>query len=243
MKKVLPLVLLSFLLCGVVSAASLYGEYKGHQIIKVTANGTALKPVDVPAIELDDRTMVPVSLLEQLGVQVNWDGQNQTVDVQMPKSDSSDKKKYAELADYYIELRDLSDYIKSFTQEMNYFQTATANGNSKLTMQDLLTEYQSTADANKKAYNDLLKLPNETAPITDSKAYPQLETFAKSMKSYGDALVKLGLYEKSFVNYPEQTNQILSDYFQLMSEGNKSRQEADVVIQQQYRMYMDKVIS
>lgn len=39
---------------------------------------------DVPAISMEGRTLVPVSLLKELGVKVDFDANKQTVDVKVP---------------------------------------------------------------------------------------------------------------------------------------------------------------
>jgi len=81
MKKIVTVVMVSMLFAGAVSAASVWGTYKGNQIIRITSNGVALKTPDVPAISYNGRTMIPISMLGQLGVGYTWDGKNQTVDV------------------------------------------------------------------------------------------------------------------------------------------------------------------
>lgn len=89
-KKVLVLTLLAlFVLSGVVSAASLWGTYKGNNIIRLTIDGKAAKVSDVPVISYQGRTMVPIYLLNQAGINYTWDQRNQTVDVQKTSSPSS----------------------------------------------------------------------------------------------------------------------------------------------------------
>ncbi|WP_127532781.1 stalk domain-containing protein [Paenibacillus kobensis] len=75
---------ISLLTAGVVSAASIWGTYKGNNIIRLTVDGTPVKVSDVPAISYNGRTMIPIYLLQQAGVNYTWDGKNQTVDIQKP---------------------------------------------------------------------------------------------------------------------------------------------------------------
>ncbi len=83
------------LFAGVVSASSMWGTYKGNQIIKVKdMNGNELVVQDVPAISYQGRTMVPISMLKQLGVQVEWVGKTQTVYVTLPNGASSTANNY-----------------------------------------------------------------------------------------------------------------------------------------------------
>lgn len=57
------------------------GTYKGNQIIRITSNGIPLKTPDVPSISYNGRTMIPISMLGQLGIGYTWGAKNQTVDV------------------------------------------------------------------------------------------------------------------------------------------------------------------
>ncbi|AIQ34195.1 hypothetical protein R50345_05845 [Paenibacillus sp. FSL R5-0345] len=84
-KKIIAIaVTASLLMTGVVSAASMWGTYKGNDIIRITSNGVALKTNDVPAISYNGRTMIPINMLGQIGLGYNWDQDNKTVDVKSP---------------------------------------------------------------------------------------------------------------------------------------------------------------
>lgn len=81
-RKVLILtVLLSLIFMGVVSAASLWGNYKGNQVIRLTVDGVPVKVSDVPAVSLNGRTMIPIYLLKEAGINYSWDQKNQTVNI------------------------------------------------------------------------------------------------------------------------------------------------------------------
>lgn len=81
-KKVILLSLaLMLLLTGVVSAASLWGTYKGNQIIRISVDGVPVKVSDVPAISYNGRTMIPIYLLKQAGINYTLDSKNQTVNI------------------------------------------------------------------------------------------------------------------------------------------------------------------
>lgn len=75
----------SMMVGGVVSAASLWGTYKGNDIVRLTSDGVALKSTDVPAINYEGRTMIPINMLGQIGLQYTWDNKNKTVDIQTEK--------------------------------------------------------------------------------------------------------------------------------------------------------------
>jgi hypothetical protein len=57
-KKVLLIVLMSLLFCGVVTASGINGDYKGNPIVKVTSNGKLLETDEVPAHIIDGHTLV-----------------------------------------------------------------------------------------------------------------------------------------------------------------------------------------
>jgi S1-C subfamily serine protease len=85
-KKVLLLIIASFMITGVVSAATLWGTYKGNQIIRISVDGVPVKVSDAPAVLMDGRTMIPIYLLNEAGIQYSWDQKNQTVNIVSQKA-------------------------------------------------------------------------------------------------------------------------------------------------------------
>lgn len=57
------------------------GTYKGNDVVRITSIGVTLKTTDVPAISYNGRTMIPISMLSQVGLGYTWDQKNKTVDV------------------------------------------------------------------------------------------------------------------------------------------------------------------
>lgn len=97
-KKVLLMVVLCvFALTGVVSAASVWGTYKGNNILRLTVDGVPVKVSDVPAINYLGRTMIPIYLLQQAGIGYSWDAQNQTVNISKPSQQA--QTQYINLAE------------------------------------------------------------------------------------------------------------------------------------------------
>jgi hypothetical protein len=88
-KRIILIIISSFMFVGVVSAASLWGTYKGNQIIKLTVDGLPVKTTDVPAISYQGRTMVPIYLLQEAGINYTWDQNNQTVNINKPTTEAS----------------------------------------------------------------------------------------------------------------------------------------------------------
>lgn len=100
-KKILLLLLVSMLFAGVASAASLWGTYKGNPIIKVAAENKLIEGKDVPAISFNGRTMIPLYMLKELGINYTWDAKNQTVNISPPSNSKSDYISINELAKKY----------------------------------------------------------------------------------------------------------------------------------------------
>ncbi|OPG91292.1 hypothetical protein B2I21_34915 [Chryseobacterium mucoviscidosis] len=78
-KKLLVVLFASMLFVSGVSAASLWGTYKGNDIVRVQYNGSTVRYKDVPAMSYDGRVMIPVSMLKDLGVSYTWDQKNKTI--------------------------------------------------------------------------------------------------------------------------------------------------------------------
>lgn len=79
-RRIIPITLALLLAGGaVVSAAGVWGQYKGHDIIRLTLGGQTIDPGDVPAILYQGRTMIPVYLLGKIGVAYTWDQKTKTV--------------------------------------------------------------------------------------------------------------------------------------------------------------------
>ncbi|WP_019639175.1 hypothetical protein [Paenibacillus fonticola] len=89
LKKVVVIVISMFVVAGTAYAGSLWGSYKGYPIIKITSNGKTINMPDVPAISMEGRPLVPVSLLKEIGVKADFDANKQTVDVKVPQNNLS----------------------------------------------------------------------------------------------------------------------------------------------------------
>ncbi|MVO99551.1 copper amine oxidase N-terminal domain-containing protein [Paenibacillus lutrae] len=79
--KVISMVAVLSIFAGVISASSINGSYKGHSIVKVKVNGHDVSS-DVPGINLDGTTMLPVrAVAESLGAEVKWDPDAYTAEI------------------------------------------------------------------------------------------------------------------------------------------------------------------
>ena len=72
---------------GVALGSGVHGDYKGFPIVKVRVDGSEIQS-DVPAINLDGRTMVPLRFVsEALGASVAWNSEEFSVRVSSFSSD------------------------------------------------------------------------------------------------------------------------------------------------------------
>lgn len=91
-KKVIALTIAGVVaLSGVVSAASIWGTYKGNPIVRLTVDGRPIlvNKNEVPAISYQNRTMIPINLLKNAGVNYTWDQKTKTVDIKSIKTTTS----------------------------------------------------------------------------------------------------------------------------------------------------------
>ncbi|QHW33835.1 hypothetical protein GZH47_25580 [Paenibacillus rhizovicinus] len=125
-KIILSFVVIMLLLTGVVSATSLYGKYKGYDIVRVKVDGKEVKSTSgVPAISFNGNTMVPVSMLAKAGVGVNWDANNRTVEItsptkSAPSSGANDQQLFSSVVKYGINSIGIKYDGKSSSVTMNY---------------------------------------------------------------------------------------------------------------------------
>jgi hypothetical protein len=135
-KKVLILsVALTLLFSGVVVAASMYGEFEGYPIIQIKNNGKTIIPQDVPAISFEGRTMIPIYMLRDLGLNVSWDQETQTVNVSSSTQTSN--------PGYVFSKKEFDKLISKARQyDANYIQYSYAGGTSTF----LVANYKDTLD-------------------------------------------------------------------------------------------------
>jgi hypothetical protein len=121
-KKIIGItVAASLLITGVVSATSMWGTYKGNDIIRITSNGAPLKSADVPAISYNGRTMIPINMLGQVGLQYSWDQKNKTVDVNSNNSTIINGNEFVSESEF-IELNKVMQSHRAFIYFMDQIE-------------------------------------------------------------------------------------------------------------------------
>ncbi|WKL03193.1 stalk domain-containing protein [Paenibacillus amylolyticus] len=231
-KKIVTVVMVSMLFAGAVSAANVWGTYKGNQIIRITSNGVALKTPDVPAISYNGRTMIPISMLGQLGIGYTWDGKNQTVDVSVGQAsatnDSLSLKTYVATANNFKRLSDLGETLKTISngyslayQSIGLNQNpSVAIGNMNKRLNETISAYNSIQNElkNNQIYNDVLN--NYFAAIDYFKL-----TDAALNKYYGS---------NSFTDF--------NNYLTNSSKGFDSAHTGILISEQQYKSYINMAL-
>ena len=87
MKKIVTILLITFLLSTSLVFASNFinGEFKGYGIVNVEVNSQELDNLDVPAINFNGRTVLPVrAVAESMGSIVEWDAETWTANLVKP---------------------------------------------------------------------------------------------------------------------------------------------------------------
>lgn len=137
-KKIITItVAASVLLSGVVSAASIWGTYKGNEVIRVTSNGVTLKTPDVPAISYNGRTMIPLNMLNQLGFGYTWDQNNKTVNVIKEATDNkaaltqvNQIKTNVKYADFFHNLETVGETFEILDNYYTFAATSISSGST-----------------------------------------------------------------------------------------------------------------
>jgi S1-C subfamily serine protease len=93
-KIIVALFVLSFVFVGVVSAASLWGSYKGNPIVRVKVDGVIHKNA-VPAVSINNQTYIPLNALDKAGVKYVQDKKNQTLAIATNKTNKTVKQLYS----------------------------------------------------------------------------------------------------------------------------------------------------
>lgn len=194
-KKVISILLVSVFFGGVVSASSLWGTYKGNEVIRITSEGKNVSPTDVPALSLNGRTMIPINMLNQLGVQYTWDQVNKTVNVDKQKDSATPVN--ANNKDSVLKAN-LFKYLEDLGEDMNSAKTSFDIAMLSKTMG---TSPSSTSKARLaniiNDYNNFIKRP-------DAINYGALDpSINKSLDSYYDGIDKLKEIDK-FIDYLPQ---------------------------------------
>lgn len=210
-KRILLVVIASFMFMGVVSASSMWGDYKGNRIIMLTVDDTPVKVSDVPAISYQGRTMIPIYLLKEAGIKYSWDQYNQTVNIQkgiIQESSNDDDiktiKNLSSVASYYDSVLLIGDMLTDMSGGFDIVSRAIERGEGESALDNYLTRFNTVI----RMYNDLF----------DRKE--KLESILKGTNiDIGESQESLNYYSEA-INYYKISYSGLEDYFNLQNETN-----------------------
>ena len=222
-KKVLVLsVILTLLFSGVVVAASMYGEFEGYPIVKVKSNGMTLIEEGTPAVSWNGRVMVPIYMLRQLGADVSWDQQTQSVNVNFSATSSgsfndiNNLKFYTKVMDEYNKLRILGDLVTGLSESLSLAYNA------------ILLDYQveNRLNASNNDINGVVESYNHTLNVVNS-LYKEAITYNINLNSmdtilngYYDAIEE---YKKAYTAlenyYKYNVQEYYGQYFSASKNG------------------------
>jgi hypothetical protein len=215
-RKISILAIILFLFCSTVFASSINGDYKGNPVVKVLNNGVEVTADDTPAMILENRTMVPIYLLKKLGVSVDWNQDNYSVNVAFSNGQNTDYKKQIMASDFFVYMQNATRYIDAFGGLMDqFYSTENAKGFSSKDY-DTLTTYMNDT------YNKLTELINKYNAIylkinaaDANEAFKNIDDIKTIVSILQDAFIdmtawKMAKYENN--NSPDIYNQSYNSY-------------------------------
>ncbi|MFC3797939.1 stalk domain-containing protein [Cohnella sp. GCM10012308] len=235
-KKIAIIVAASMLFGGVVSAASMWGTYKGNPIIRLTVNGSPIKTGDVPAISYNGRTMIPVNLLQQAGVTYTFDSKNQTVDIKQQTFDVAKIKSYAVLMDYYAALNTLGS---RFTQTQSLLTNDLSYLRANLTPQAILTHSNNAVNDLVNEYNRLQAFEKDKLAVATSIS--QLEpAIDQALLGYSSAIDSLKAAVTSLGAYNTDTD-FSTKFFDNLEKAATSVSTSENLVMNGYTKYFNLI--
>jgi len=242
-KVLLATVALFVLIAGVVSAASIWGTYKGNDIIRLTVNGDPVKVSDVPVISYNNRTMIPIYLLQQAGIGYTWDQKNKTVDIKQNTSgnNSNDTKKikgYFKVTDMYKRTDALGSQITGLSTTFNLAYNTIRDNSNVVPLSEALERLNNVINN----YNSQANYIDST--ILELRNYGIYIDLSDVTRKYYDAID----YYKASYTYLERYSSTFSksDFNNYLSNSNDGFDNAfngRVLCENNYQKYRDIILN
>ena len=230
-KKIMSIIAVSMIFGSVVSAAGIWGTYKGNQVIRITSNGNTLKTSDVPAISYNGRTMIPISMLSQIGLNYKWDQKNQTVNVSNSNISSNQE---AEYADYFYELQMLGVVIRELRGTFN-LQTSNFLSGS-VSFEELTADNDKIFNIINQSIDAFNELNNQSTKFKDSDIINILTNYQHSLEAAQNALNAFDSLIKE-----ETTKQKIQLYNDSINNGYEHAMRGISLSSQNYKEYINKI--
>lgn len=209
-KKVLFMSLIFCLLFGAaVEAANLWGNYKGNPIIKVVdSKGKQLKSSNgVPAISYNGTVMVPLSMVNDRGLHMDYNAKNQTVTAtnssEQLAQDNLRKmnrmKFYSDAADLNNSLFLLGTKLQVISVMLTYVEAGldSETMDFSATMDNYDTELASCVKLYNLLYEGIDSLSDKAKQFSESAELASniLTKYSDAINAYKDGLSALRKYE------------------------------------------------
>jgi hypothetical protein len=229
-KKIIALAAALMMFMGVVSASSINGDYKGNPIVKVMSNGKQLESDEVPAMIYDGHTVVPISLLRQIGASVEWNTDTYSVDVKMPVQENNkdinnngrEIRKYAILADVFKLHQDLSSEIADYSTTISlYFQGESNNYNNRMSDDDLNNTLRKIIDDFNVMTSTINSIDSYIAPLSKSRLSDALQINFNAIESYKKATKNIIDWK-----YTRRSQTEFDSYLRNSNDGNTLARQA-----------------
>lgn len=242
MKKMVFIIVLVFLFTGTAAGSN---NFEGFPIVNVKVNGTLVEG-DVPAINLNGRTMVPARFVtEALGADINWDAATNTVNVTSTSSaTSSDEdiktlKQLSQIAETYRSISALGDIISGISQGLSLSFDDMRINNSLNQLKKENERFSTIMEMYKEALSDVNNAITHAEKINEDISLLKniLHSYALALDNYDEAIDNLyDLYNTNQETYFDQ-------YLEKSSQGFDLIHEAKSKALQGYFYYHDEVQS
>lgn len=181
-KKVIVLAAaLMLLMAGVVSAAAKWGTFEGYNIVKLVINGKEVVPKDTPPVILKGRTMVPLAMLQDAGIDVSWDPDSYTVKAESNTGFVSEEE--------FIELNKVMQSHKAFITFMDQIEL-TSLGRELIDLAYTQEDFEISLEQVERIDIDALYGWAELLRILEVDEYKQYNSVALSVEKAKNALLK-----------------------------------------------------
>ncbi|MCI3919042.1 copper amine oxidase N-terminal domain-containing protein [Paenibacillus sp. TRM 82003] len=188
----------ALLLGATVGYASMNGTFEGNSIVKVFSEGEELSVHDTPAINYNGRTMVPIYMLREAGLNVQWNASTESVEISNPVV------LYSTAAAHYKNLSDISQSLSALSfADLALVTFSGANGETAVLInhtESLLEDAKTKLEREKKASLEFFHRNDDLQPRADAQ---EIVTKLEDSMEYFEAA--LDVLKQSYANNELET--------------------------------------
>lgn len=239
-KKFIALVFVMCFVVGTVHASSINGDFEGNPIVKIKSNGVDIQVEDTPAVIYNGRTMVPVYMLKQLGMNVSWEQETYSVDVSLNENNGNSDylnkidgiKVNVLQVDNFTITENTAEYLREFDGTLSlYFSGASNNYSSRFTsveIEEQFNQMQETVNKNNKIITDFIA---QYSYLDNAKLREQMDLILTSLENTKQSKNSLLQWdnlryadpkksELHFDSYLEYRSKAVADYQKVIRESH-----------------------